>query len=317
MSNLATIYEDDEGYSPARANAKGVLRDTGSNIVALATTRQLGLVCPTDTSGGLIKNTLYYVDYDSSFNRISFEPVFHDHQHNFDEGEGGNLLDILLANMNNAGMIENLNAYNISPWNNNSLSSGAALDIDGTEICHRFRTGTTTGNSAHGTIGGIVFEFGYIISFQWGGRCSHNSNILVRVGVNVDAVTQTPDTAIRKIGMEGCDGHGTNWVLLNGNGTSGSQVVTPTTASLLGDGSSNIEAYAILHDPGTTDYFFADRVLNAQSNTNVASDGSTSNSRVIRAGIKLPTGTTEKILRIRYWKLLGNTSGELMNAWDF
>jgi hypothetical protein len=315
--NLATKWEDDEDYSSARMDAKGILRDTGTNIVAIASSRQLGLVIPTDTSGGLIKNVTYYVDYDTNFNRIQFLPIFHRHTHNGtgDNEDGGRYLDILLQNINEAGVIENFNAYNLSHWwDDLSIGASGVLDIDTTAVATRFKTGTTTGSYAHSTIGGIVFEFSDFMSFQWGGKCNLNSNILTRVGINVDTVNQTPDTTIRKMGMEGCDGHGTNWVMINGNGNSGSEFVTATTAPL---SPASIEQYALLHDPATTVYFFEDRVLDAQSSTNVASDGTTADSRTIRAGIKLPTGTTEKILYMKYFKLVGNTSGDLMNAWDF
>jgi hypothetical protein len=316
--NLGTLYEDDEDYSPARCNAKGILRDTGTNIIAIAQSRQLGLVIPTDTSGGLIKNVTYYVDYDSNFNRISFEPIFHTHEHNGSDNEsGGRFLDILLANINEAGTIESFNPYNLSMWwDAKGLGASGVLDIDTSNVTARFKTGTTTSSYAHSTIGGIVFEFGDLMSFQWGGFCNLNANILTRVGINVDSVTQTPDTAIRKMGMEGCDGHGTNWVVINGNGNSGSEFVTATTAPLTGSGTS-VEQYALLHVPADTVYFFANRVLNASSTTNVASDGTTADSRTIRAGIKLPTGTTEKILHVKYFKLVGNTSGDFMAAWDF
>ncbi|HJX79143.1 hypothetical protein [Glutamicibacter sp.] len=317
--NLGTQFEDDEDYSPARCNAKGILRDTGSNIIAIASSRQIGLAIPTDTSGGLIKNVTYYVDYDSNFNRINFEPIFHTHTHDGsgDNEGGGRFLDILLENANEAGQIESFNPYNLSMWwDAKSLGASGVLDIDQSFVTTRFKTGTTTGSHAHGTIGGIVFEWGDLLNFQWGGFCNLNANILTRVGINVDTVTQTPDTTIRKMGMEGCDGHGTNWVVINGNGTSGSEFVTATTAPLTGDG-TDVEQYALLHEPATAVYFMANRILNATSTTNVASDGTTAHSRTIRAGIKLPTGTTEKILHVKYFKLIGNTSGDFMGAWDF
>ena len=310
--NLATRWEDDEDYSPARMDAKTIVRDTAANIVAIASTRQIGLAIPTDTGSGLIKNVAYYVNYNTDFNRISFEPVFYKHLHDSDEDvTGGSFLDIYMANANNAQIVANYDSYMTAMWDIN-LASGGTFGIDTSLVAQGWHTGTTTGATSHGTIGGIVFEFGDKMSFQWGARCSLASNILTRVGINVDAITQTPDTTIRKFGVEGCDGHGTNWVMINGNGNSGSEHVTATTAPL---NPADIEPYAILHDPGTTDTFYFDRVQNAQSSTNIASDGSTSKSRMIRAGIKLPTGTTSKSLYLRYWQLIGNTSGELMGVY--
>ncbi|WP_411753292.1 hypothetical protein [Serratia sp. (in: enterobacteria)] len=311
MSNLGPRWQDDENYSPARMDAKTIFRDTGTNIVATATTRQLGLVCPTDTSGGLIKNVLYYVDYDSSFNRLGFEPVFRKHLHNATTAEaGGRLLDIEFANLSNVGRIEMVSLRDLDGWDIETGSGGTAV-YDDTIPAHKFETGVTTGAYAGGCIkSGLDFAFDDNLAFQFGLDTNANSNLVIRVGLNVDNTNQTPNTAIRKIGIEGCDGHGVNWVLINGNGNSGSQIVTATTMPL---STTFINAYALFHIPATENRVYKNGISNAVSTTNIASDGDTDKTRVMRASIKLAVGTTTKKLWISYYQIVGNIAGNLIN----
>ena len=103
--------------------------------------------------------------------------------------------------------------------------------------------------------------------------------------------------------LEGCDGHGTNWVLLNANGSSASLEITPTTMPL---NPGSVKNYLLEHIPATECNVYYGDVLNATSSTNVADDGTTEPYRLFRWGIKLPTGTVEIKQNLWWLKILGN-----------
>lgn len=306
MSNLGPIYEDDEHYSPHRANAKGILRDTGTAIVALATTKQIGAVCPTDTSAGLIKNVLYVVDYDTNFNRISFTPVFHTHTHvdNTDES-GGRFLDILNANMPEFVEI-NWVAHQSNPsgfWNIQGTNGVITYTNSGGESYHQIDTLSTTGNTITATMGGARLEFGDTINLLFQSDFLREANLLNRTGINIDRVQDAPSTSRRQMGIEACDGHGTNWVMINANGNSASLVVTPTTINI-DDGVDN--TYQLYHIPATSLQFFFTGTIAATSTTNIADDGASERQRLFRWGVKLAAGTSNVWQRLYYLRILGN-----------
>lgn len=306
MSGLGPIYEDDENYSPARANAKSITRDTGANIVALATTKQLGAVCPTDTSGGLIKNVTYIVDYNSSFGRIDFLPIFHKHLHSSDTDEaGGRLLDILGDNFQEYAEFNWLNHQKTPTdfWNLEALNATLTLVQSGGDSYHLLDTLSTTGNYGTATIGGARFEFSDTIHMIFQTDLNRNTNMLLRTGLNIDRTSDTPSTSRRQMGIEGCDGHGTKWVMLNANGNSGSLVVTATTIDI----SSGIDhTFYMIHTPATSLELWFDGTLNATSITNIADDGASERQRLFRWSAKLPTGTANIQQRLYYVRILGN-----------
>lgn len=307
MSNLGPIYEDDEHYSPARANAKGILRDTGANIVALAPTVQLGLVCPTDTSGGLVKNVVYYTDYDSNFNRIGFEPIFHLHTHGPDNTpeDGGRFLDILNENL--LEFIEvNWVAHQSSPsgfWTINATNGTISIVQSAGDSYHMIDTLSATNNYITATMGGARLQFDDAINLMFQTDLNRNSNILARTGLNIDRISDTPSTSRRCMAIEGCDGHGTNWVMLNANGNSGSLTVTATTAPLNSGGDNT---YWLVHEPATSQKLYYNGVLMSTSITNIADDGSSERLRLFRWGVKLPTGTLNITQQLFYVKITGN-----------
>lgn len=236
MSNLGPVYEDNENYSPSRSNAKQITRDTGSNLVAIASTKQLGAVCPTDTSGGLIKNVLYVCDYDANFTRLSFIPVFGKHLHDIDSTEAGGLLsDIYQANSGKAVEINATLVIDDSLWHTAAVGTGAAM-TDATPVSNdtylEFKTGIVANNLVTSRFYGLLMSFASKMSFQHNLALNVGTSLLIRTGVNVDRIQDSQDTARRQYGLEGCDGHGVNWVMINANGNSGSLQVTATTLEI-------------------------------------------------------------------------------------
>lgn len=294
MSNLGPQWEDDEDYSPARMDAKNILRDTGTAIIATAATRQLGAVCPTDTSGGLIKDVLYVCEYDGGFSRLSFKPVFHKHVHDADtDAAGGTLMDIYHANSAKTAQIDML-YVKTSDWTLNTVGSTPTLTIDIGTTSYRlkFDTDATTNNSITGSIGGIRLSFASKMSFQGKIEFPFSTSLLARLGINVDRVDETQDTARRQIGMEGCDAHGTNWVIINANGSAASLTVTPTTSAL---NPGSVKNYKVVELPSSEVRFYEQGVSTGFSTTNVATSGDTDGKRLFRTGIKTTTGSTRYI----------------------
>lgn len=302
MSNLGPIYQDNELYSPRRVDAKGIVRDTGTNCVAISTTRQIGAVVPTDTSGGLIKNVMYVCDYDGSFNRVAFIPVFGAHTH-FDATTGGSLLDIQHANSMNVAPVLHLLAIDAGNFHISNVGTGAAFaDVTAANDAYiEIKTGAVTSNTSNGRVYGVLLNWAKKIIWQANLNLSHNNNLLVRLGINIDRIQDAQDNARRQMGIEGCDGHGTNWVIINANGNSASLTPTPTTVALNVTGENN---YKLVHIPATECRLFFNGVSNAVSGTNVASSGDTQHDKILTVGLKLAIGTTEKILKLWHTEIL-------------
>jgi hypothetical protein len=301
MSNLGPIYEEDVHYSPRRADAKGITRDTGTNIVAISTTRQIGIAIPTDTSGGLVKNVAYVCDYDGSMNRVAFIPIFGNHTHDGTTGTGGSLLDVLHSNSMNVAPILDMLIIDASYFHT-SVSGGAFADVtSANDAVLEIKTGAVTNNYANGRVYAVLLSWAKKIIWQMNANLSHNNNLVVRCGINVDRIQDAQDNARRQMGIEGCDGHGTNWVIINANGNSASLHVTPTTIQLNLAGENN---YKLVHTPATECRLYLNGVSNAVSGTNVASTGDTQHDKLLNLGVKLAAGTTEKFLKVWHNQIL-------------
>lgn len=292
MSNLGPQWEDEEDYSPARMDAKTILRDTGTNIVAIASNRQLGAVCPTNTSAGLIENVLYVCDYDGALSRVSFVPVFGKHTHSADTPEqGGTLMDIYHANTGNVVQIDKMNV-NIADWKVDVVGTGTIFAYDEltTSAVLKIESGGITGNCATGSLGGVCVTFANKIMWQAKIEVNNISLLLARAGLNVDRVDEAQNTARRQLGIEACDGHGVNWVVINANGNSASLHVQASTTAI------NLRAsYKLIELPSNELRLYVNGVSNAVSTTNVAFDSDSDGLRLTRIGIKATSNSTRKI----------------------
>ena len=305
MSNLGPQWEDNEDYAPARMDAKTIVRDTGTNIVAIASTRQLGAVCPTDTSGGLIKDVLYVVQYDGGFDRTAFIPVFSKHTHaaNTDE-EGGDLMDIYRANTANCVEV-NMFHINFVDWKTDLTGSGTfTYDEGSTSGRLKESTGATNNSCVTGSMGGGRVTFSDEISWQAKIELTVGTNLLTRCGHNVDRVDEAQNTSRRQMGIEGCDGHGTNWVIINANGNSASLHVQATTAPLI-NSPTGPRNYKLINVPSNSCTLYLNAVSVGVSTTNVAFDSDSDGLRLVRVGIKTTT-TSDHILYLHILKLLAN-----------
>jgi len=293
MSNLGPRWQDDEDYSPARMDAKTIVRDTGTNIMAIAVSRQIAAACPTDTSAGLVKNVLYVVDYDTNFNRLSFTPVFHKHTHSdVDTHEtGGSMLNMSLANT--AEFFDLILPPVTEIFQISTVGTGPAATYDASPKNKiKLDTGATSGNTISASLGGIFCDWSSQLVVQFRGNLGSGmgTNLLTRFGSGTDRIEDAQDTARRQMGIEGCDGHGVNWVIINANGGASSLTVTSTTAALDVAGSPAI--YKLVHTPASSVVFSVDGTTIATSSTNVASSGSGDSARLLIFGIKTTTGSS-------------------------
>jgi|GEM_PF-5699463 len=304
MSNLGPRWEDDANYSPARMDAKNILRDTGTNIVAIASTKQIGLAIPTDNSGGLIKNVTYVAQYDGGFNRVQWIPVFAKHLHDSNtDAAGGKFLDILHANTADVVAIDMMH-INLNDWNTTITGSGTlTYDIGTTRARAKFMTGAVSGNCTTGSLGGVSLTFTEKMMWQAKTELSHNANLVTRMGINVDKIDEAQDTARRQIGAEGCDGHGVNWVIINANGNSASLHVQATTSALL-----TIKSLKMISIPATETRLYENGVSVGVSTTNIPFDNTTDGLRLFRYGVKTVTASA-RWLYLSILKILADPGG--------
>jgi hypothetical protein len=303
MSNLGPQWEDNEDYSPARMDAKTILRDTGTVCVAVASSRQLGGVCPTDTSGGLIKDVLYVCEYDGSFERVQFKPVFGKHSHGADTAEeGGKLIGIYHANTADVVQVDMFH-LNVADWKVNTVGTGTSFayaELTTSGVIAAI-TGATSGNCVTGSLGGGTITFGSKVMWQSKLEVdTSTNNLLARAGINVDRVDEAQNTARRQIGIEACDGHGTNWVIINANGSSASLHVQATTAVINLRGS-----YKLISVPSDNVTLWVNGVSRGVSITNVPFDGESDGFRLTRMGIKA-TSASSRTLWIFLLKIVAN-----------
>lgn len=292
MSNLGPVFEDDEHHSPGRGNAGKIIRDTAENILAISTTKQVGAAIPTNTAGGLVAGVLYVPVYNASFIRTGWQAVAAKHLHDADtDVAGGTLFDIRHAN---SGKLVEINLLNPIVANFTTSTVGSSTlteDVSGTLRRLKFLTGGTSGNLISGRVGGISLSFASKCMFQWKGRNDNTVSLLLRTGINVDRVEDAQDTARRQFGMEACDGHGTNWVIINANGNTSSLIPTATTAAL----NVSEKNYKIVQIPASEVRLYENGVSVGVSNTNVASSGDTDSLRLFTMGVKTNAGSSRQI----------------------
>jgi len=152
---------------------------------------------------------------------------------------------------------------------------------------------------------GIRYEWGSMLTLQFKANASHNSGLLARMGIGTDRIEDSQDTARIQMGIEGCDGHGTNWVILNANGNTASLTTTPTTSPVL---EANKTGYALSHIPAIEVRLYEDNVSTGVSTTNVASSGSSDANRLFIWGIKVTSGAVIKSIELRHAIVVGNPS---------
>lgn len=305
-ANLGPVFEDDEHHSPGRANAGKIVRDTAENILAIADTKQVGAAIPTTTAGGLVAGVEYIPIYNASFVRTGWQAVAGKHKHDADSDvAGGSLLDIQFANMRNVMLMSRWLSPIPTDFLVTKVGTGDLTRDTSGDLPLKCEASATNNDLTTARGIGLRYEWDTKLTLQFKANMSHNSGLLARMGIGTDRVEDSQDTARRQMGIEGCDGHGTNWVIINANGNTSSLTPTPTTAVL---NEANKTGYALVHLPAVEVRLYKDEVSNAVSTTNVASSSLTDTHRLFIWGIKVTSGGVAKRIELRHAIVLGKPS---------
>lgn len=297
MSNIGGLRTL-ESLSPDKHNAMGVVKLTSSEMAALPITTQVGLIHCLDTGNGFVKDVIYKPIYDGSFNRTAFVPVVqaHDHSAN-DDVSGGSLIDIYYANGDKAALIDYYK-INISEFRLFGSFSGGGVGFDDSEAdttSVSLSTGITPNNNLTIQGDGIRLLFSSKMRWDFRMRASHNSGITLRAGVNIDRLDQSQSTSRRQIGVEGCAGHGTNWVIISANGNSGNLTATQTLLPI----NSVADLYSMLFVPALEARLFYAGVSQAASPAGATpSNGNSDHDKLWRFGVQTTNSTQKKF---NYW----------------
>lgn len=285
-----------EPLSPDKHNANSIISMTYQEMAALPTSVQVGLVHCLTTGSGFIKDVIYKPIYDGSYIRTSWLAVVQKHNHSSDDDvAGGTLIDIYYANGDKAALIDyyKLNSSEFRVFGSYSGGSYGFDDSESNTTSVALFTGNTANNNITAQGDGIRLLWGSVMRWDIRLRCSHNSTLVVRAGVNVDRLDQTQSTSRAQIGIEGCDGHGTNWVIITANGESGSMTATSTILSLV----SAADLYTMKFVPAVEARLYYAGLSQAASgagSTPKLSSGSTDADKQWRMGIKATNATGKK-----------------------
>ena len=294
MSNLGGLRTL-ESISPDKANANAVLQLTGTEMAAIPTNVQVGLVHCLETSGGFTKDVIYKPIYDEFMVRTSWLAVTQKHNHDADDDlAGGELIDILYANGFKAALIDyyKINSSEFRFFGSYSGGSWGFDDSVADTTKLMLFTGNTTNNNITAQGDGVRLLFSKKMRFDVRIEVSHNTGIAVRLGVNIDRLDQSQSTSRRQIGLEGCYGHGTNWVIITSNGNSGNLTATQTLLPI----NSAADLYSILFTPALEARFYYAQVSQAASPAGATpSNGNTDHDKQWRMGIKTDNTTGKKL----------------------
>lgn len=313
MTGLGRLFEDDEHHSPNRANAGKIVVDTAENILAIAEDKQVGAVRPTNTAGGLIAGVTYVPIYDINFNRTGWQAISGRHLHDADtEVAGGSLLNIQLANLANVMLMSRWLAPIPEDFVVSKVGTGVLQRKTSSEWGLELQTSSANNDLTTARGVGLRYDWDAKLTLQFKSDTSHGSGLLARMGINTDRVEDSQDTARRQMGIEGCDGHGANWVIINANGNTSSLTPTPTTAPVL---ESSKKSHALVHKPAEEVRLYVDDVSVGVSTTNVASSSTTSPERLFIWGIKTTSGVVVKEIELRHALICGKpSSSQFLNV---
>jgi hypothetical protein len=304
--NLGPLYEDDENHSPGRANAKGIVIDTAANIMAIADTKQVGGAMPLDTGSGLVAGVLYVPIYNTNMVRTGWRAVHGKHKHDADTDEaGGTLFDIQFANLGNIMLMSRWLAPIPEDFIVSKVGTGVLQRKTSGEYGLELQTSATNNDLTTARGVGLRYDWDAKLTLQFKSDTSHGSGLLARMGINTDRVEDSQDTARRQMGIEGCDGHGANWIIINANGNTSSLTPTPTTAPVL---EASKKAHALVHIPATEVRLYVEEVSVGVSTTNVASSSVTDPERLFIWGMKTTSGGVAKEIELRTALVCGKPS---------
>ena len=300
-----------EANSQGRLNRKTLFIGTGAQIAAVPLTSPATLFLSTTTESGYVTDELYSTKADGS-GRISLRRA---HKHDAaTDAAGGSMYDIDTANAGTRIAIDRLTKGGdfVAYREGSAAVDSTRVDnaIVSNAVVTRLRTTTTLNNLTQLVDGGISLSMASKSEWRTKMQISHSTNILWRMGVNMEGVDVASNATENKYGMEGCDSDGTNIRVICCNG-GGSRTNTNSAIAM----NIGMRGYAMYYTPGTN-VVWKDSAGNIQTlSSSVPSSGSIASDRLLKYGIKCATsGGTEKAMYIARDCLYGKTADTLWVA---
>lgn len=274
---------------------------TGTKIAALSSGQAIAAAIPTSTTGGFTVNVPVLRKVDGS----GWLPFFPKHTHAADleidaNGyQGGSYHSIRKAN---AGLIIiSTLSDNRNIFYSEVSGTGAAVQ-DNTQTGYsniQVTAGTTNGGYASIFISSVKINFASPIFCQMKLNETVGTSILTRLGVGIEKVQNATDNT-QKIGIEGCDSDGTNFRLLQADGTGRSKVDGLTAIA------TSTKTLRLTFTPGASTVLEAGYGGTVATITlNVPNSGAIANeNQLFRAGVKSTT-TTARIINLFGMQLFG------------
>lgn len=300
-----------EQLSQGRLNKKGIFVGTGAEIAAVPLNSPAKTFICEETGSGYIADEAYFTKADES-GRVSFRRK-HTHDADTDEA-GGDIYEIDIATLPDRIYINrNTRIEDFLATDQASSGGGGGIALSrgdnailNSRMVTRLRTTTTTNNWTQLADGGKQLSMNSRVEWHITFQISHQSAILWRAGVGMEAVSASTNTSEAKFGMEGCDSDGVNIRLICCAGA-GSR--TNTNSEIAMD--VGMRGYKMVYTPGTNIVWIDSSANMKTLTTNIPSTGSLAADRMLRYGIKLPSGTTEKVMYIAADAITGKVSDSL------
>src|SRR5215203_369851 len=281
MSVSGEYFGTEEFFSPARFNRKVPSHLTGAQMAALSPTYANQIIICTSSGSGFTADTLYMRN-SANTAWIGGGGGMHKHDANTDAA-GGLLSDVFYAN---AAKIIYL-ADGVAPSTGmfkQETSGGATISDVHPEV--RLFCGTANGAYAHATRSGVGINWASNIRFIARLRVSHGTYVTSRFGVNSESANDTPAAdggGINRMGLEACDSAGTtrNYDVFTGNGTTRSAA---TTTSAVAQASPH--AYRLDFTTAVNVIASFDNTVLATKTSAIPSGGSSTNTRLVSAGVR-------------------------------
>jgi hypothetical protein len=287
----SNLWLPEENISPVKDNSKSWFVGTGSEIAALPFSQQHNFAKCTSSGSGFVQDVCYY----RNALQTTWLPFMRKHSHDADTPEAGGLFyNILINGLKTLYFIDYQNLQ--ASFFTAEGTSGSLWEDKITSSDKYAQASTTTGVDSYSSItaGGLTFSFDAQSSLYWKQATSHNTDILMRSGLNVNPVNDAPTVRIQ-YGLELCTGDGTSLQLVTSEGISRTKISTGVV------GSSTAKGFAATHTPGTSVFFKASSGETVTKTTNVPSSGLAQPDDVLTFGVRT-TNTTLKTLRL--WAIL-------------
>ena len=296
MSELGDVFAGDASISAAKIDAKCFAVMTGTKIAALSSAQAIAAAIPTSTTGGFTLNVPVYRKVDGS----GWLPFAVKHTHSLGTDlDGGTYQDIRKAN---TGVIDIVLTNDTKgSFYSEVLGTGAIIQDNITTTLSNIQvyTAVVANNYASIFLSSLKLSFTSPALLEMKLNESVGTSILTRIGVGIEKVQNAVDNT-QKFGIEGCDSDGTDFMLLQADGTARSKIdsLTPIATST--------KTIKLTFTPGANtkcEAGFGGTV--ATISVNCPNSGAVANeNQLFRAGVKT-TNTTAKAINLFGMQLFG------------